>query len=312
MNFLTNAANTPLVFLVLSIQTRSYLHGTPAATPVPTKRLMPLRDVGPAARRSGTMSRLSREFPSRIMGLPPPNRGASAREEGKGVGLTGSWRRALLPGEGHGFWQNPGWYDARALRAEDDHDDLPAMRAALVRALPPLRPDGKVLDLGAGTGALSLLLASFYPHLPYTLLDGREAALGRAQEKLFSAVPDLQLTILADTVDPVANMPLPGGSYQLVTSSIALHDFARPAPPDDADGRARHHADHVALLRRVWLALEPGGHFIYGDAMHAGFRVAEHLATLTEAGFLEVDCAYVAGRLLVCGGQRRSSEEVGR
>jgi SAM-dependent methyltransferase len=218
--------------------------------------------------------------------------------------VTGSWRQALLPGERHGFWENPGWYDARALRAEDEHDDLPAMRAAIVRALPPLRSDGKVLDLGAGTGALTLLLAPLYPHLSYSLLDGREAALDRAAAQLRAAEPDLHVTILAGIVDPVADTPLPAGPYQLVTSSIALHDFARPAPPADADGRVRHHTEHVALLRRIWMTLEPGGHFIYGDAMRAGFRVAEHLATLAEAGFLEVDCAYVAGRLLVCGGQR--------
>lgn len=223
--------------------------------------------------------------------------------------MAESWRQALLPGERHGFWRNPGWYDARALRAEDDQDNLPAMRAALVRALPPLRPEGKVLDLGAGTGALTLLLASVYPHLPYTLLDGREAALQRAQEKLRAAAPNLRLTLLADSVDPSADVALPGGPYQLVTSSIALHDIAPPAPFDDAEGGARHRLAHVALLRRVRAALEPGGHFIYGDAMRAGFRVAEHLATLTAAGFAEVDCAYVAGRLLVCGGQRRTEAE---
>lgn len=223
--------------------------------------------------------------------------------------MVESWRRALLPGERHGFWQNPGWYDARAIRGEDDHDDLPAVRAALARALPPLRPDGKVLDLGAGTGALTLLLASVYPHLPFTLLDGRGAALQRAQDKLEAAVPKLRLTLLADSVDPAADMPLPGGPYQLVTSAIALHDIAPPAPPDDADGRAHHRAVHVALLRRVHAALAPGGHFIYADAMRPGFRVAEHMATLTEGGFAEVDCAYVAGRLLVCGGQRRPAAE---
>jgi SAM-dependent methyltransferase len=222
----------------------------------------------------------------------------------RNVPVAASWRQALLPGERHGFWENPGWYDARAIRAEDDHDDLPAMRAALVRALPPLRPDGNVLDLGAGTGALTLLLASVYPHLSYTLLDGRGAALGRAQEKLLASAPHLRLTLLNDTVDPQTDLPLPGGPYHLVTSSIALHDFARPAAPDDSEGRACHRATHVALLRRIRGALEPGGHFIYGDSMRAGFRVSEHLATLTEAGFGEVDCAYVAGRLLVCGGQR--------
>ncbi len=223
--------------------------------------------------------------------------------------MTEPWRQALLPGQSHGFWQNPGWYDSRELRAEDDHDNLPAMRASIVRALPPLRGDGKVLDLGAVPGALTLLLAPFYPHLSYVLLDGRAAGLTRAEAKLPAAVPEIKLSLLADTTDPGAQMPLPGGPYQIIMSSIARYDFARPAAPDDVEGRKHHHAEHVALLRRVRAALEAGGHFIYGDAMRPVFRVAEHLTTLLEAGPVEVDCASVAGRLLVCGGQRPPSEE---
>jgi hypothetical protein len=38
--------------------------------------------------------------------------------------------------------------------------------------------------------------------------------------------------------------------------------------------------------------------------MRARFRVMEHLTLLAEAGFVEVDCAYVLGRMAVCGGQR--------
>lgn len=219
-------------------------------------------------------------------------------------GPFGSWRLALAPGEGHDFARTPGRWDLRDLGGEED--DASGLRAALLRALPPL-PDGSaVLEVGGGTGTLVAMLAGFYPRLRYTLLDANDAALRRAEEKVRATVSDLAISVVNEAVYPLDPRPLPGGPYRLVTSSIALHDIARPAAPDDEAGRARHGTEHLSLLRRVYGALEPGGHLVYGDAMRPRFRVMEHLAALGAAGFEEVDCAYARGRLTVCGGRRPS------
>lgn len=216
-----------------------------------------------------------------------------------------SWRLALAPGEHHDFSHQPGWWDAREFQAvARAGDDMPRLRASLILAFPPLPDGSRVLDIAAGTGTLATLLARYYPDVRFTLLDANPAALRHAERKLRAAHPDVDFSLLTESIDPFASDPLPGGPFRLATSSIALHDIAPPAGPDDAAGQARHHQAHVSLLGRVHAALEPGGHFIYADAMRPRFRVAEHLAALHEAGFTEVDCAYVVGRLLVCGGQR--------
>lgn len=218
------------------------------------------------------------------------------------TGSSASWRAALAPGEGHDFSRTPGWWDLRDLGGEED--DVPRFRAALLRALPPL-PDGStVLDVGAGTGTLAAELVRFYPRLHHTLLDANDAALRRAEEKMRAAEPDAAVSLMPASVDPLDLAPLPGGPYRLVVSSIALHDVAPPAAAAEAPGRERHAAAHVSLLRRIYGALEPGGHLIYGHAVRPRFRVMEHLASLSAAGFDEVDCAYARGRLAVCGGRQ--------
>jgi SAM-dependent methyltransferase len=213
-----------------------------------------------------------------------------------------SWRLALAPGQSHSFYANPGWWDIRSTRREVE--DIGELHRRLLLALPPIRPGAAVVDLGAGTGNFASLLATYYPRIRITLIDPNAAGLDRAAEKLASDRPDLDVTLVAAPIDPEADTPLTGSPFQLATSTIALHDVVRPAAPDDTAEQAEHRQRHVALLRRVWSSLDPGGHFVYLDSMWPGFRVIEHLQTLTEAGFAEVDAAYVEGRFVVCGGQR--------
>lgn len=219
--------------------------------------------------------------------------------------MPDSWRRALAPGEHHRFSQTPGWWDLREIFRQED--DVPRLRAALLHAYPPLPEGAAVLDVGAGTGSLMAGLLAAYPRLRVVLLDSNPAALQRAIEKLAAVAPAADVSVIAEPVDPRANTPQAGGPFRLVTSSLALHDIVRPAEPGDEPGRARHAADHRALLRRLLGALEPGGHLVYADTIRPGFRVWEHLAALHDAGFAEVDCAYLLGRLGVFGGQAPAS-----
>ncbi len=99
-------------------------------------------------------------------------------------------------------------------------------------------PMGRVLDLGAGTGLLSGMVAAAYPHAELVLVDGAPAMLDRARERLrgHAAVS----YVAADLRDP-----LPAGPFDAVVSALAIH----------------HLDDHAKreLLGRVLAVLRPGG-----------------------------------------------------
>ncbi|WBC11753.1 class I SAM-dependent methyltransferase [Micromonospora sp. WMMA1947] len=193
----------------------------------------------------------------------------------------------------------------------------PPLRAALAAGRTP-----EVLDLGAGTGLLSLLLTAAVPGVRLTLVDGAPGMLAVAAGHLRErGVP--HRTVHADLADP-----LPAGRYDAVVSALAIHHL------DDEGKRA--------LYRRAADALAPGGVFVNAEQVAgptpaldrrydevwtaritelgsdaeeiAGARermrhdrpatVADQCRWLTEAGLVDVDCFFKEWRFAVFGGRR--------
>ncbi|MEH0973166.1 class I SAM-dependent methyltransferase [Micromonospora sp. CPCC 205546] len=193
----------------------------------------------------------------------------------------------------------------------------PPLRAALAAGRTP-----EVLDLGAGTGLLSLLLAAAVPGVRLTLVDAAPAMLAVAAEHL-RARGVTHRTVLADLADP-----LPAGRYDAVVSALAVHHL------DDAGKRG--------LYRQVPAALAPGGVFVNAEQVAAptpaldrryhevwlaqvaalGSDADEVAAAegrmaydrpapvttqcrwLAEAGLVDVDCYFKQWRFAVFGGRR--------
>lgn len=208
-------------------------------------------------------------------------------------------------------------YDAQRRRLIPPFD---AFYGAAVGALELIAgPPKRILDLGAGTGLLSRVVAAAQPQAQLTLLDGSSAMLDQAR----AALGDEPTYVRADLADP-----LPEGPWCAIVSALAIHHL--------------EHDRQAELLRRVHHALTPGGIFVNAEQvegptpaladayaqwhhrrvleaggtepewraaverMEADRRVPHEtfLGWLRDAGFVEVDCLFKDHRFAVLTGQR--------
>jgi tRNA (cmo5U34)-methyltransferase len=139
----------------------------------------------------------------------------------------------------------PDAYDVEIRRFVPAYD---AMIDALVDALADLLAEAdapRVLDLGAGTGALSVRVAGRLPLASLTLLDADPAMLAQAEERLAPHRARVAL-VRGSFFDP-----LPG--CDAAVASLALH-------------HVRTIEEKVALYANVHRALAPGGVLLDADA----------------------------------------------
>jgi tRNA (cmo5U34)-methyltransferase len=196
-------------------------------------------------------------------------------------------------------------YDSLVRRAVPRYDE---MLARTVEYMPPAAR--RVLELGCGTGNLSLAVAERYPEAELTLVDGAAEMLALARERLGPGRRVACVESGFEELQPEAR------AFDLLVSSISLH----------------HVVDKPALFRRLHAALEPGGFLVFSDQMrgradahhdlnlermHAFWRLPGHLsaeegasldahsdahdhyasvpdqlAWLAAAGFREADCVW--------------------
>src|SRR5689334_13990014 len=140
---------------------RARYSGDPGAGPAPAAAAAETK-AGAAARRAATRT-ASRTVPGRRMRAPCATADGGARlgQRGAPAPVTDSRQDGRVPAElekYRSYWDtDAATYDKAAGHAPRDPVEIAAWTAAMAAAL-PARP-ARVLDVGAGTGFLSLLAA---------------------------------------------------------------------------------------------------------------------------------------------------------
>jgi tRNA (cmo5U34)-methyltransferase len=186
--------------------------------------------------------------------------------------------------------------------------------ASAVAAMPP--DTDHALDLGAGTGLLSVLVRERFPHARLHLIDNSDAMLAQAEAR-FARDQEVLCQLGDYTTCPW------GAEYDAIVSALSIHHL-----PDEAKRE---------LFERCLRGLKPGGVFINAEQIlqpapeleaaakaewlaevqalgateqqiadsllrQAEDRCAtteEQLQWLREAGFAQVQCTYRRGRFAV-------------
>ncbi|HXI13337.1 MAG TPA: class I SAM-dependent methyltransferase [Thermoanaerobaculia bacterium] len=194
-------------------------------------------------------------------------------------------------------------YDSRIRRAVPRYDE---MIERLIDYLPPAAD--RVLELGCGTGNLSLSLAERYPSAKLTLVDASPEMLNVTRKRL-----SRQATFVESLFE---QLPATLGQFDVVVSSISLHHvrdksplYERIAQLTDEGGTFRF-ADQLrggteenhAINWERWLEFcRSAGHcsdaetssLVDHAAAHDHYTpLAEHFAMLQAAGFTKLDCVW--------------------
>jgi ubiquinone/menaquinone biosynthesis C-methylase UbiE len=201
-------------------------------------------------------------------------------------------------------------YDSLIHRAVPRYDEM------IARLLDYLSRDARqVLELGCGTGNLSLELVRAFPLAELTLVDASAEMIALVRSRVAESGSDPSARI-AYAEARFEELDFPKGSFDLVVSSISLH----------------HVQDKAKLYRRIRSLMTTGGRFCFADQIrgepesnhrlnwerwldfcrerghctseeiesllqHAAAHdhyttLTKHNALLSSAGFSEIDCVW--------------------
>ena len=141
---------------------------------------------------------------------------------------------------------SPRVYDAEIRRFVPQYETMLDETARAIASLRAVDAPMHVLDLGAGTGALSSHLAKSFPNARFTLLDADGEMLARAKDRLADE-RDRATFVRASFFDPLP-------PCDVAVASLSLHHV------HDLDRKR-------ALYANVRSCIAPGGFLVSADAM---------------------------------------------
>lgn len=214
----------------------------------------------------------------------------------------------------HAYWgARAAEYDSLIRRTIPRYDEIVAR---LLDTMPARC--GRILELGCGTGNLSLRLVNRFPDAPITLVDAAPEMLDVAGARIAAERPDSagRVTLVAARFE---DLELADGSFDAVVASFSLHHLPELAPLYHqarrwlADGGVLRSADafagptpwlHADSMER-WMSYwrEPG-HLDADERQSMDehvrahdhyFDLASHFRWLEAAGFSAWDCVWRDG-----------------
>jgi len=214
----------------------------------------------------------------------------------------------------HPWWEHRDWYDVHDNTSIAGPDREPEHYREFVIALPPIGADDSLVDVGAGTGKLSGLVAEAYPDLGrVTLIEPNESKLDRARTRLASRLGPERVRALRATLGEGA--ALPAGEATLAIVGSVLMPVLAGRGGTLRDGRAWV----VRVLAEIRSALRPGGWLFDVETLAMPWDVGaedgpvrrltllELVAALEAAGFEAVECVYRFRDRVVVRAQRPSA-----
>ena len=211
-------------------------------------------------------------------------------------------------------------YDVQIRRFIPHYDDMLANAVELLARL--VAPDSHVLDVGAGTGALSEAVLDGLPEARVTLLDVDVEMLTEARRRLdgfgdrvafqegsfLDPLPAADAIVASLALHHVHDIELKTGVYRAIHAALTPGGVLLNLDAAiSADPRVN------ALIFDLWSAHmaehgiaedEARGHFAAWADEDRYFPLEAELAALRGAGFAEVECFWRRGPSAICCGVR--------
>lgn len=190
----------------------------------------------------------------------------------------------------HGFhdWSSKEYVRDWATRQDRYEDERRPQFQMIADAIPfPRDAAIRILDVGAGYGALAQFLLEQFPNATALCQDGSEqmAELGRRRMRKWKGRFDY---VIADFSESDWSGAI-DGSFDVIVSTIAIHNVRVPAIIE-------------AIYKEVFELLKPGGCFLNLDLVFVPLR--KQLAWLRAAGFSEVKSNWHEAKEALFGGRK--------